>query len=109
MTVQDAIEGFFEFKPPDEIPLVIHADANVTQLAHAVLCCDFTVDYLLCDLATVNTDGCVRIGSINDTTAEWTGGFFDASGKNFYVSIQHNISGYGTILKITGWDSEGNS
>ena len=49
------------------------------------------------------TDGCVRIGSLNDTTAEWTGGFFDASGKNMYVSIQHNISGYGTILKITGW------
>jgi hypothetical protein len=53
------------------------------------------------------TDGCIRIGSLNDTTAEWTGGFFDASGKNFYVSIQHNISGYGTILKITGWGSQG--
>jgi hypothetical protein len=32
-----------------------------------------------------------------------TGGIFDASGKNFYVSIQHNISGKATILDITGW------
>ncbi len=50
------------------------------------------------------TDGCIRIGTLNDTTAELTGGFFDGSGKNFYVSIQHNISGNGTILKITGWE-----
>jgi Alkaline phosphatase PhoX len=58
------------------------------------------------DIDTIS-DGCVRIASLNDTTAEWTGGFFDASGTNFYVSVQHNISGYGTILKITGWDSQG--
>lgn len=58
------------------------------------------------DIDTLS-DGCIRVGSLNDTTAEWTGGFFDASGKNFYVSIQHNISGYGTILKITGWGSQG--
>jgi hypothetical protein len=58
------------------------------------------------DIDTLS-DGCVRIGSLNDTTAEWTGGFFDTSGKNFYVSIQHNISGFGTILKITGWGAQG--
>jgi hypothetical protein len=28
---------------------------------------------------------------------------FDASGKHFYVSIQHNVTGTGTILDITGW------
>jgi hypothetical protein len=49
------------------------------------------------------SDGCIRIGSLNDFDAEWTGGFFDPSGKHFYVSIQHNSSGYGTILDITGW------
>src|SRR5262245_42649798 len=49
------------------------------------------------------SDGCVRIGSLNDFDAEWTGGFFDPSGKHFYVSIQHNSSGFGTILDITGW------
>ncbi len=49
------------------------------------------------------SDGCIRIGSLNDFDAEWTGGFFDPSGKHFYVSVQHNSSGYGTILDITGW------
>ena len=50
------------------------------------------------------SDGCVRIATLNDLTAEWTGGIFDASGTHFYVSIQHNISGKATILDITGWD-----
>ena len=36
-------------------------------------------------------------------TAEWTGGFFDASGTHFVVSVQHNISGHGVILDSTGW------
>jgi Alkaline phosphatase PhoX len=49
------------------------------------------------------SDGCVRVASLNDLTAEWTGGIFDASGRNFYVSVQHNITGHGVILKITGW------
>jgi len=49
------------------------------------------------------SDGCVRVATLNDLTAEWTGGIFDASGKNYYVSVQHNISGEGTIIDITGW------
>ena len=49
------------------------------------------------------SDGCVRVGTLNDLDAEWTGGFFDSTGKNFYVSVQHNSSGFGTILDITGW------
>jgi hypothetical protein len=49
------------------------------------------------------SDGCERIATLNDLTAEWTGGTFDATGKHFYVSIQHNISGKATILDITGW------
>jgi secreted PhoX family phosphatase len=49
------------------------------------------------------SDGCVRIATLNDLTAEWTGGIFSADGKHFYVSVQHNISGFGTILDITGW------
>ncbi|MGR9107758.1 MAG: alkaline phosphatase PhoX [Gammaproteobacteria bacterium] len=49
------------------------------------------------------SDGCVRIATLNDLTAEWTGGFFDVSGKQFYVSVQHNITGHGVILEITGW------
>jgi secreted PhoX family phosphatase len=50
------------------------------------------------------SDGCVRVATLNDLTAEWTGGIFDASGRNFYVSVQHNVTGHGVILKITGWD-----
>jgi secreted PhoX family phosphatase len=49
------------------------------------------------------SDGCVRIGTLNDLTAEWTGGIFDRSGDHFYVSVQHNASGHGVILDITGW------
>ncbi len=49
------------------------------------------------------SDGCVRIATLDDLTAEWTGGTFDATGRHFYVSIQHNISGKATILDITGW------
>ena len=49
------------------------------------------------------SDGCVRIATLNDLTAEWTGGIFDATGTRFFVSIQHNISGEATILEITGW------
>ncbi|MEO8328942.1 MAG: alkaline phosphatase PhoX [Candidatus Nanopelagicales bacterium] len=53
--------------------------------------------------ADLQSDGCLRIGTLNDLTAEWTGGFFDPTGTHFYVSIQHNITGYGVLLDITGW------
>jgi hypothetical protein len=49
------------------------------------------------------SDGCIRIGTLNDLDAEWTGGFFDPTGRHFYVSVQHNSSGFGTIFDITGW------
>lgn len=59
------------------------------------------------------SDGCVRVATINDLGpagapnagegAEWTGGVFDATGDHFYVSIQHNLTGQGVILDITGW------
>jgi hypothetical protein len=61
------------------------------------------------DGADVDTlsDGCVRIATLNDLDAESTGGFFDSTGEHYYVSIQHNSSGFGTILDITGWGSQG--
>jgi secreted PhoX family phosphatase len=59
------------------------------------------------------SDGCVRVATIKDLGptgapnagegAEWTGGVFDATGAHFYVSIQHNLTGHGVILDITGW------
>jgi secreted PhoX family phosphatase len=53
------------------------------------------------------SDGCIRVASLNDLDAESTGGFFDATGQDYCVSIQHNSSGFGTILDITGWGSQG--
>lgn len=49
------------------------------------------------------SDGCARVATINDLTAEWTGGIFDGTGTHFYVSVQHNITGHGVVLDITGW------
>lgn len=54
------------------------------------------------DIDTLS-DGCIRIVTLNDLTAESTGGFFDASGKNYYFSVQHNVTGHGVILKLTRW------
>jgi hypothetical protein len=51
----------------------------------------------------LQSDGCVRMATLNDLTAEWSGGIFDAARRHFYVSVQHNVSGTGTILDITGW------
>jgi len=27
----------------------------------------------------------------------------DATGTRFYFSVQHNITGQGVVLKVTGW------
>ena len=43
------------------------------------------------------------VGTLNDLTAEWTGGIFNEQGTRFFVSVQHNISGASTVLEITGW------
>jgi hypothetical protein len=51
----------------------------------------------------VLSDGCIRIGTLNDGNAEWTGGLFNADGTRFYVSVQHNITGHGVVLEISGW------
>jgi len=53
--------------------------------------------------ADQQSDACIKIGTLNDLTAEWTGGIFDATGKRFFVSVQHNISGFGVVLEVTGW------
>lgn len=49
------------------------------------------------------SDGCIRVATLNDLNAEWTGGVFDATGKRFFVSLQHNVTGHGVVLEITGW------
>ncbi len=83
--------------------LVIHEDAatnTALQGPHNNDLWDCLPDGTDPDL---QSDGCVRIATLNDLTAEWTGGIFDASGKHFYVSVQHNVTGNGVILDITGW------
>ena len=52
----------------------------------------------------VLTDGCVRIATLNDLSAETTGGIFNANGTKYYVSIQHDVTGHGVVLVVTGWD-----
>lgn len=54
------------------------------------------------DIDTLS-DGCIRIATLNDLNAESTGGLFDARGKRYFFSIQHNITGHGTIVEVTGW------
>jgi len=80
---------------------IIHEDADTTYLApHNNDLWDCLPDGMDEDLLS---DGCLRIATLNDLTAEWTGGIFDASGQRFWVSIQHNASGKGLVLEITGW------
>lgn len=50
-------------------------------------------------------DACVKVATLNDLNAESTGGVFNATGNKYYVSIQHNVTGHGVIVKITGWKS----
>jgi len=38
-----------------------------------------------------------------DLSAELTGGIFDANGSTMYISVQHNVTGSGVVLAITGW------
>ena len=49
------------------------------------------------------SDGCVRVVTLNDLNAESTGGFFDRSGRHYFFSVQHNVTGHGVILDVTGW------
>jgi len=80
---------------------VLHEDAETTfETPHNNDLWDCLPDGPDQDLLS---DGCVRIATLNDLTAEWTGGIFDATGRHFYLSVQHNISGAAAILDITGW------
>lgn len=53
--------------------------------------------------ADLLSDACIRIGTLNDLNAEWTGGVFTADGTRFFVSVQHNVTGKGVVLEVTGW------
>lgn len=62
----------------------------------------------------IKTDGCVKILSVKDSSAEPTGFMFSADGRTAYLSIQHSRDGlmpqvdnYGTddVLRISGFRS----
>jgi len=53
--------------------------------------------------ADLLSDSCIRVATLNDLNAEWTGGVFSADGSRFFVSIQHNVTGKGIVLEVTGW------
>ncbi len=55
------------------------------------------------DDTDILADACAKVISLNDLNAESTGGIFDATGKRYFVSIQHNVTGHGVILEIDGW------
>ena len=102
-------QGAPEFNMPDNIAYqpsrrnwIVHEDGRPTAWPNRN---DKDLWDCLDDGHDVDTmsDVCIRIGTLNDFDAEWTGGFFDPSGRHFFVSIQHNSSGFGTILDITGW------
>jgi secreted PhoX family phosphatase len=86
---------------PGRNNVILHEDADTGYLTpHNNDLWDCLPDGADNDLLS---DGCVRIATLNDLTAEWTGGAFSADGKHFYVSVQHNISGFGVVFDITGW------
>jgi secreted PhoX family phosphatase len=106
--VQNLVIGSPEYNMPDNVAYqpgrgnwIVHEDGETTfERPHnndLWSCLDDGRD------ADLLGDGCLRIGTLNDLDAEWTGGFFDGTGKHFYVSIQHNATGFGTILDVTGW------
>jgi secreted PhoX family phosphatase len=58
----------------------------------------------------VQTDGCVRFGSIRDTSAEPSGFIFMGSGESAFVNIQHRAvndaagaGNHGALIKISGF------
>jgi secreted PhoX family phosphatase len=53
--------------------------------------------------ADKTSDACVKLMTLNDLTAETTGGLFDATGTRYFVSVQHNLTGHGIILEVNGW------
>ena len=106
--VQYLVIGSPAYAMPDNIAYqpgrgnwIVHEDADTTYLRpHNDDLWDCLPDGADEDLLS---DGCIRIATLNDLTAEWTGGIFDATGSRFFVSVQHNISDKGVVLEITGW------
>lgn len=90
---------------PDRGNWIMHEDRDAVGLSGPGYPFNNSIWMCLEDGADIDTlsDGCLRIATLNDLKAESTGGFFDKEGKHYYFSIQHNVTGHGTILDVTGW------
>lgn len=84
---------------------VLHTDRDAVGMSDEGYPFNNSIWACLEDGADVDTltDGCIRIINLNDLKAESTGGLFDVKGKHYYFSVQHNVTGHGTILEISGW------
>jgi len=84
---------------------IIHEDGDVTSTHKNNDLWDCLPDGADADSLS---DGCIRIATLNDWSsnnegAEWTGGVWDSTGTRFFVSVQHNVTGHGVVLEVTGW------
>ncbi len=112
VTVNRFVEGDADFNQPDNLAFqpgtrnvyVIEDNPNGDVWA----CLPDGVD------RDIKTDGCVKLLSVVDASAEPTGFLFSGDGRTAYVSIQHSadpadgtmdVDGYGTddVLMITGF------
>jgi hypothetical protein len=84
---------------------VIHEDRDAPGMSGDGYPFNDSIWMCLEDGADIDTlsDGCIRIVTLNDLKAESTGGLFDARGKRYFFSVQHNVTGHGTIVEVTGW------
>jgi secreted PhoX family phosphatase len=106
---QTLVEHFLDFGMPDNIAYqpgrgnwLIHEDGDGATYTPARnndiwSCLDDGADQNLL------ADACVKIATLNDLNAESTGGVFNGKGNEYYLSIQHNVTGHGVIVKLTGW------
>jgi Bacterial protein of unknown function (DUF839) len=82
---------------------VIHEDADTTYQGSGLG--NHNNDLWMCAEDGLDddelVDGCARIATLNDLEAEWTGGIFDATGKRFFVSVQHPKTGHAVVVEVT--------
>lgn len=103
VVVNRLIEGDTEFNQPDN--LAFQAGGNtyiIEDNSHGDIwaCLPDGAD------RDIKSDGCVRIATIPNATAEPTGFIFDDAGTTAYVSIQHSDNDGHGELNVNGFDTD---
>ncbi len=110
--VQRLVEGTKDFAMMDNIAYepgrgnwIMHEDRDAVGMTGEGYPFNDSIWMCLEDGSDADTlsDGCLRIATLNDLNAESTGGLFDEQGGHYYFSVQHNVTGHGVILDVTGW------